>query len=183
MTLAQHATADVEARTRASSLAQSTKGDEFDQPHMKDEEVPDLERTNSKHIPDSLINPETKLIPEAHPGISSDNRMETTAAIADKISSPERKSANLVKEREDAKAKDSGRETTQAMPTREKDPNSQGTESDSQKQEPSPPKKNQNAVLLAEDNIVSRPVVEEHVVMLTYDAPDQPKSAHAPAQI
>jgi CheY-like chemotaxis protein len=150
MSLAQHATADVEARSRAASLAQSNEGEEFNQPHMKDGDVPTLSDQNSNLIPDSLINPETKLIPEAHPGVSTDNRMETTAAIADKISSPERRTANLVTDRDDEKSK--GGEQKAAISTREKEPPQE--KEPSQDKNPNPPRKSQNAVLLAEDNIV-----------------------------
>ena len=138
ISLSETASADVAARSRASSIARSHKGEEFDQPHFDKE---NMEAIDEVQTPADLLNPPTEFIAEAHPGISTDERHDVTAKIADSIQSPEKEKREL----EAAKLGDSDGKIEKPPATRPKQSPEKGAKQDSK----------HISVLLAEDNIVS----------------------------
>lgn len=144
ISLSETASADVAARSRASSIARSHKGEEFDQPHFDN---PNMESIEEVKTPADLLNPPTEFVAEAHPGVSTDERHNITAKIADSIQSPEKR------ESDSAKYRESETKTNLSLPSRSKPAPEKQTKQDGKqdtKQGSKPV-----TVLLAEDNIVS----------------------------
>jgi len=142
ISLSETASADVAARSRASSIARSHKGEEFEQPHFDKE---NMESIDEVQTPADLLNPPTEFIAEAHPGISTDERHDVTAKIADVIQSPEKE----MRESEAAKFRESDTKSEAPRASRLKQSSEKGAKQDSK----------HISVLLAEDNIVSRNTV------------------------
>jgi len=136
VSLSETASADVAARSRASSIARSHKGEEFDQPHFDNLNMESIEEVKT---PADLLNPPTQFVAEAHPGVSRDERHDVTVKIADSIQSPEKR------ESDSAKYRESETKLELPLPARPKQ------SPENQAKQCSKPV----TVLLAEDNIVS----------------------------
>jgi len=100
-----------------------------------------MESIEEVKTPADLLNPPTEYIAEAHPGISTDERHNVTAKIADSIQSPEKEK----RESESAKFRESDTKLELPLPARPKQ------SPEKQPKQGSKPV----TVLLAEDNIVS----------------------------
>jgi len=104
-----------------------------------------MESIDEVQTPADLLNPPTEFIAEAHPGISTDERHDVTAKIADVIQSPEKE----MRESEAAKFRESDTKSEAPRASRLKQSSEKGAKQDSK----------HISVLLAEDNIVSRNTV------------------------